>query len=144
MRIRTATTFLLLVLLVFAAADSARAQLSDEEVQHAAWTPLYEAKGVDFSFIFYREGDNEHNGVVVRLLNTNPYPASVRFRMVFRSDTSEHVAAPYERRLAGGEMVTGSSDGLWWIPFRDEQTIREVGMRGMRVRTHPPVETGPP
>lgn len=141
MRTRTLITSLLLPLLLFAAAYSARAQLSDEEVQDAAWTPLYETSGVEFSFIFYRKGDNEHNGVVVRLVNTNPHPVSARFRMVFRSDSTEHVAAPYERRLAAGEAVTGSSHGLWWIPFRDDRSIREVGMRGMHVREHPPVDS---
>jgi hypothetical protein len=97
------------------------------------WTHLYEEEGVTFSFIFYRKGDNEHNGVVVRLDNTNSYPVRYEFTMVFRSDTSRVVAPPKSGVLGPGEMKTGSSDGLWWIPFTDGREISEVGMRAMNV-----------
>lgn len=112
---------------------TAAAQLSADSLRDAHWTRIYEERGVVFSFIFYREGDNEHNGVVVRLDNLTDRPARVRFTMVFRSDTSEYVAEPYERLLEPGEMVTGSDQDLWWIPFRDERQVREVGMRAIEV-----------
>ncbi len=97
------------------------------------WTKLYEEDGVRFSFIFYRKGDNQNNGVVVRIDNTNAYSVRYRFTMVFRSDTTHVVADPKTGVLAPGEMTTGSADSLWWIPFRDGREISEVGMRAMEV-----------
>lgn len=115
-------------------ADRSAAQLSADSFRDESWTPLYREEEVEFSFIFYREGDSEHNGVVVRIDNRSLVPVSVRFTMVFRSDSTEVVADPYRGRLEPGEMMTGSSHDLWWIPFQDERQIREVGMRAMEVR----------
>lgn len=97
------------------------------------WTSLYREAGVHFSFIFYREGDNANNGVVVRIDNTNDHPVRYRFTMVFQSDSTRVAASPRSGVLAPGEMTTGSSDSLWWIPFEDGREISEVGMRGMEV-----------
>lgn len=123
----------LLVLILMAIGGAGMASRASAQDLPDHWTPIYEEEGVKFSFIFYRKGDNEHNGVVVRIDNTNRFPVRYRFRMVFRSDTTRVVASPKSGVVAPGEMVTGSSEGLWWIPFTDGREIVEVGMREMKV-----------
>ena len=89
-------------------------------------------QGVAFSYVFYREADNHHNGVVVMLTNTNDYPIQYRFRIVFRSDKKEQVR-DVAGKLQAGERKTGSSAGLFWIPFLDGQSIAEIGLRDYHV-----------
>ncbi len=97
-----------------------------------AWKPLLQHKGVEFSFLFYSEADNANNGVVIKLANTNNYPVVYHFKVVFRSDEKTHVEA-VNGFLREGEVKTGSSAGLFWIPFTDGCTISEVELRGYKV-----------
>lgn len=96
------------------------------------WRPLLEHEGVVFKYIFYAEADNENNGVVVLLMNTNDYAVQYRFKMVFKSGDTE-VVEMVEGEIGPHAAKTGDSSGLFWIPFPDGRVISEVGMRGYRV-----------
>ena len=98
-----------------------------------AWTPIAELEGVAFSYIFYREADNVHGGVVMLLTNTNAYAVRYRFKAVFRSGADE-VVAPAEGILEPGASKTGDAHGLFWIPFKDDREIEQVGLRGYAIR----------
>ncbi len=98
-----------------------------------AWRPIIEHEGVAFSFIFYPYADNEHGGVVVRLINRNDYAVDYAFTMVFRDGDGHEETARAEGRLRPGELQTGDRAGLFWIPFMDGRSIGEVGLRGYRV-----------
>ncbi len=123
-----------LILVLLLAAQPARAQAPADSADSAdsAWTPIIEHGGVAFSFIFYPYADNEHGGVVVKLVNTNDYAVDYRFEIVFRAGREEHVEA-VEGFLGAGQMKTGDAAGLFWIPFRDGRSIGEVGLRGYAV-----------
>lgn len=97
-----------------------------------AWRPLLTHRGVVFSYLFYKEADNVHNGVVLKLANTNAYAVRYRFRMIFRAEGAEQEARVVGR-LAPGEVRTGDAAGLFWIPFTDGRQIAEIGLRGYRV-----------
>lgn len=118
-------------LTVFAPPAQAQSS-SDLGWQEDAWTPIIEYEGVRFSYIFYGEADNANNGVVIRLHNVNDYPVQYRFVVVFRNPDTERTAEA-RGSLAAGQMKTGDHDGLFWIPFKDGQSIGEVGLRGMRI-----------
>lgn len=112
------------------AADSSRGVPAWHE---DAWTEIITHDGVRFTYIFYSKADTENNGVVVRLQNQNPFPVRYAFTIVFRTPTAER-SARTEGQLDAGEMKTGDTDGLFWIPFTEPgQTIGEIGLRGIRV-----------
>jgi hypothetical protein len=104
--------------------------------QEAAWTPIVEREGLAISFIFYSEAENRNDGVVVRLRNENDYPVRYAFTIIFRGPEAE-ATAPVQGTLTPGEMQTGSDSGLFWVPFEDEQSIGEVGLRNLRVTRLP-------
>lgn len=104
-----------------------------------AWTPIAEVEGVAFSYIFYREADNVHGGVVMMLTNTNAYAVRYRFKAVFLSGDDEVVALA-EGVLEAGASKTGDADGLFWIPFKDGREIEQVGLRGYAIGPLPPDE----
>lgn len=97
-----------------------------------AWKPLLTHDGVTFKYLFYREANNVNNGVVILLTNTNEYAIDYRFKVVFRSGTDQHIEE-VSGSLKAGESKTGDRDGLFWIPFRDEREISEVGLRGYKI-----------
>lgn len=97
-----------------------------------AWKPILDHEGVSFSYIFYQHADNRHNGVVLKLANTNDYDVTYRFKIVFRSQ-GEAVVEPVSGSLQAREIKTGDAEGLFWIPFRDGREIAEVGLRGYKV-----------
>lgn len=97
-----------------------------------AWKPLLQHEGVAFTFLFYPEANTQHNGVVIRLHNQNPYAVRYQFTIVFRSEDTEHT-----ENVAGfldaGQRKTGELDGLFWVPFKDGSSISHVGLRGYRI-----------
>lgn len=98
-----------------------------------AWSPITRMEGVRFDYIFYSKADNYHNGVVLRLRNTNAHAVRLDFTVVFRTPREE-ASAEWAGTLDPGESQTGENDGLFWIPFKDGQSIGEVGLRGIHVR----------
>jgi hypothetical protein len=101
-----------------------------------AWKPLHTHAGVAFYYIFYPRADNVHNGVVVLIHNTNAYAVDYRFKIVFRSGGAEQVET-VQGALEAGQSKTGEPDGLFWIPFQDDRTIEEVGVRGYQITRRP-------
>lgn len=96
------------------------------------WKEIIRQEGVAFSYLYYREADNTNGGIVVRLVNTNDYAVDYRFKIIFRADGDEHIEQ-VEGELEAGQVKTGDSDGLFWIPFEDGRGIGEVGLRGYKV-----------
>ncbi len=97
-----------------------------------AWKPFLEKEGVRFSYIFYPKADGEHDGVVIKLENTNAYPVRYRFIVVFRSEDTE-VQQEVSGTIPAQKMITGDRHGLFWIPFRNGKHIYELGIRGWRI-----------
>ena len=97
-----------------------------------AWKPLFTHEGVEFFYIFYNKANNEDNGVVILLTNTNGYAVDYQFKAVFKSGTAEAIHEA-RGRLEPGESKTGDSDGLFWVPFMDGREIEQVGLRGYKV-----------
>ena len=127
MRIR----FILLLGLFALVAIPAQAQTKKMGGQWA-WKPLFKHEGVVFKYIFYSEADNENNGVVIMLINTNGYAVDYRFKVVFRADGDE-VVREASGELDPGQAKTGDTDNLFWIPFLDGRSISEVGLRGYKI-----------
>lgn len=100
---------------------------------HEAWTKVVEQDGVRIDYIYYPEADNEHDGLVLRLINTNDADVWYAFTIVFRSpavDTSMQVSG----HIAAGQMKTGDKAGLFWIPFKgQDQSLGEIGLRGLEI-----------
>jgi len=98
-----------------------------------AWTLITEQKGLRVSYIYYPEADNEHDGVVLRLINDNEGSVRYAFTLIFRAPTAD-TAVSVRGRLGPGEMETGDSAGLFWVPFREEdRSLGEIGLRGLSV-----------
>lgn len=125
---RCAAAALALALAVLPAPAEAQRAAMEE-----AWKPMLVHEGVAFSYIFYTEADEHHDGVVVRLINRNDYAVRYRFTMVFRSETGDERTGQAEGTLQPGELKTGDRAGLFWIPFKDSRSVGEVGLRGWRV-----------
>ncbi len=122
----------LLTTLLLAAGLALPAQAQPRTAGEWAWKPLLTHEGVEFSYLFYQHADTRHNGVVIKLTNTNAYAVAYRFKVVFRSEGAE-VVEEVSGALKAGEAVTGDSAGLFWIPFTDGREIAEVGLRGYSV-----------
>lgn len=94
---------------------------------------LYEQNGFLVQFLFYSEGDGVHNnGVVIFLTNKNNFDISYRFNLIFRAtsvDKKERVIG----YLRAGEKKVGSNDGLYFIPFKNDKSITEVGISKCKV-----------
>ncbi len=97
-----------------------------------AWKPVITHQGLAVSYIFYSEADNENNGVVIRLVNHNDHPIRYRFTIIFRTE-GDALEEEVTGRLETREVKTGSSAGLFWIPFPDGRSISEIGLKGYRV-----------
>lgn len=95
---------------------------------------LWNKQGVVVSFIFYSDGNGaENNGVVIMLQNKNDYTVMYNFTLVFRTTVSEK-----EQFVSGSlkpfEKITGSDNGLFFIPYTDNRSIIEVGIRNCTIR----------
>jgi hypothetical protein len=98
-----------------------------------AWTRIVEQEGVRISYIYYPEADNEHDGIVLRLINENDVPVQYAFTLVFRAPEAD-TSVVVRGRLAPGEMKTGDDAGLFWVPFREGKSIGQVGLQDIEVR----------
>ncbi|PSQ72676.1 MAG: hypothetical protein BRD34_03960 [Bacteroidetes bacterium QH_6_64_77] len=109
-----------------------------------AWTRIVEQEGVRISYIYYPEADNEHDGIVLRLINENDVPVQYAFTLVFRAPEAD-TSVVVRGRLAPGEMKTGDDAGLFWVPFRGEdRSVGEIGLRGLDVWTARASRSGQP
>jgi hypothetical protein len=115
------------------AQDSTAAPDTSLGWQEEAWTDIVTRKGLTLSYIFYEEADSRNDGIVVRLQNQNDHPIRYAFTILFRGPAGE-AAAEARGRMDPHSMQTGDSAGLYWVPFTDERTIGEVGVRGLTVR----------
>jgi len=98
-----------------------------------AWIPITEQTGLQVSYIYYPDADNEHDGIVLRLINENEVAVRYAFTLVFRAPTADTSVA-VRGRLGPGAMKTGDDAGLFWVPFRDEdRSLGEIGLRGLSV-----------
>lgn len=118
---------------------------SSEAWHEDAWTPILERDGLQISYLYYPEADNEHDGIVLRLVNTAEEPLRYAFTLVFRApDAKTDVSV--RGRLEPGEMRTGDDAGLFWMPFREaDRSIGEIGLRGLKIgpaRRRPPDDSG--
>ncbi len=96
------------------------------------WTTLYKSDGVEASFIYYGQSAKNSDGVVVKMRNFNDYGVDYNFVLIFRSDTlvkQESVSG----NLKAHEIKTGSSEGLFWMPFSRGTWISEVGVRSFKI-----------
>ena len=102
------------------------------------WQLLIDKYGIRIDFIFYNKADNYNNGIVIKISNMNDYNVNYYFILVFRSENYEK---PVEVTglLLPGEIKTGSSAGLFFIPFKDSRSISEIGIRDFNVN-HIPVQ----
>jgi len=108
-----------------------------------AWTNIVEQQGVRIDYIYYPEADNEHDGVVVRLTNTNDGAVRYAFTLIFRAPAAE-TSAVVRGRLEPGQMKTGDDASLFWVPFRQEdRSLAEIGLRGLRIRPVQNPRSGP-
>lgn len=119
------------LLLLCLSAGESQAQLQSGSPEDG-WKHLLEHDGVTFSYVFYREANNTHNGVVVMVDNANEYSVGYQFRIVFRSGDTEHVE-DVSGSLQPGQRETGDKAGLFWIPFDDGRPITEIGLRNFRI-----------
>lgn len=98
-----------------------------------AWQPLYTRHGLEATYLFYSKANNQSNGVVLKLRNTNPYEITYSFRLVFRADSLEKEEL-VSGKLKAGEAQTGSLSGLFWLPFEEGIWISQLGLRDIVVK----------
>ena len=107
-----------------------------------AWNEITTRRGARLTYIFYREADTKHDGVVIRVENTNNVPIIYDATVVFRSASGQVVTAEARGAVPAQGMKTGDADGresLFWIPFKDtDETIDQVGVRGLKIWHVPP------
>jgi hypothetical protein len=97
---------------------------------------LYDQNGLLVQFIYYSEGNGVYNnGIVIFLTNKNEVDITYNFNLVFRTtliDKTERVSG----YLIAGEKKVGSNEGLYFIPFKDGQSITAVGINRCTVEKH--------
>ncbi len=133
----------LLTTLLLAAVFALPAQAQPRTAGEWAWKPILKHEGVEFSYIFYQRANSRHNGVVLKLVNTNDYAVAYRFKVVFRADDAQ-VVEQVTGTLKAKEIKTGDTAGLFWIPFTDGREIAQVGLRGYHVVPRQEDEKPPP
>lgn len=98
------------------------------------WKKLYDKDGFNVSFIFYGKADCSNNGIVVKIKNSGGERVFYSFKLIMRAEDKEA-----DSNLAGwmddGEVLTGSDNGLLFIPFKDGTSIKEVGIKNVKVVT---------
>lgn len=119
---------------------------SSEAWHEDAWTTILQQDGLQISYIYYPEADNEHDGIVLRLVNDSQDSLHYAFTLIFRAPDAE-TRASVQGQLGPGEMRTGDDAGLFWMPFQEaDRNIGEIGLRGLEitpVRSGPPDDSGP-
>jgi len=97
---------------------------------------LYDKNGLLVEFIFYSEGNGVYNnGVVIFLTNNNEFDITYSFSLIFRATSIDktEIVSGY---LKAGEKKVGSNEGLYFIPFKDDKSITEVGIKSCKVENH--------
>ncbi len=127
----------LVLALLSASVGRVQAQRAPDDTSAAwhkdAWTPIVEQEGLRISYIYYPEADDEHDGIVLRLINENEVPVRYGFTLVFRAPAADTTTA-VRGRLNPGAVKTGDDAGLFWVPFReDDRSLGEIGLRGLSV-----------
>lgn len=118
---------------IIIAACSSVCLSQDEE---GPFKTLYNKNGLLVQFLFYSEGDGVHNnGVVLFLTNNNEFDITYSFSIVFRA-TSVDKAEKVSGFLEAGERKVGSNEGLYFIPFKDDKSITEVGIKSCKIEKH--------
>jgi len=108
--------------------NSLAQQFAGEEV----WKELFVHDGIRFLYIFYPSADALNDGVVMMLQNQNDHHVQYKFTIVFESPegtTFADVSGFMEPR----EIITGDSDGLFWIPFDDERSLGAIRIRNYKI-----------
>ena len=96
------------------------------------WTLLINKDSVYAYFIYYTHADNHNHGIVLKLVNKNKFSINYRFDLIFLSDTLSH-SEKVEGILKPNEIKTGSTEGLFWIPFRNGKSISDVGIKNFKI-----------
>ncbi|MGD8305676.1 MAG: hypothetical protein PVF17_03400 [Ignavibacteria bacterium] len=97
------------------------------------FTQLYSNHGFDVKFIYYSEGTGTRdNGVVILIVNRSKFKISYSFELVFRTPEKDK-SIVVDGILNAGERRTGSEDNLYFLPFKDQSSISEVGIKKVKV-----------
>lgn len=106
---------------------------STEAWHEEAWASILQQDGLEISYIYYPEADNEHDGIVLRLVNESQDSLRYAFTLVFRAPDAE-TSVSVQGGLGPGETKTGDGAGLFWMPFREaDRNIGEIGLRGLEI-----------
>ncbi len=96
------------------------------------WQELASYKGLHISFLFYKKANDTYNGIVLKLQNKNEHKIFYQFELVFQSDKKEKKEL-LEGYLNSGEIITGSNNNLFFLPFKDSTTISHVGLQKIKI-----------
>ena len=96
------------------------------------WQRLFADENIAFKFIFYSKADNYNNGVVMKIENKLGEEIEFSFRLIFRS-LEEEKSQNVSGRLKPHEIITGSSRGMFFIPFADGKSISELGITDIKI-----------
>lgn len=141
-----------LIFLVIASAMLVKAQSADS-IQAAsapvsvltssdwAWRPVTTSDSLQVDYIFYADKGSVDNAVVMRLVNHSSKALSWRFFVIIKG-----VESVFEQEVLGTiepyGLLTGDAEGLYWVPFGDDEPIAELGLRGLTVGIVAPVPPG--
>lgn len=94
---------------------------------------LYEKDGFEVKFLFFSEGNGvKDNGISLMLINKREYSVGYSFTLIFRAGNVDKIVQ-VKGEIEPGKKKTGSTDGLYWIPFNDKRTITKVGITKIRL-----------
>ena len=96
------------------------------------WQRLFADENISVKFIFYSKADNSNNGVVIKLENKLAVETEFSFRLIFKS-LQEEKSQIVSGLLKPNEIITGSSRGLFFIPFPDGKSISELGITDIKI-----------
>ncbi|MDA1333728.1 MAG: hypothetical protein O2797_05860 [Bacteroidetes bacterium] len=116
-------------------ADSLAGQHSPKPVTTSsdwAWRPVTTADSLQIDYIFYADKGSVDNAVVMRLVNHSTKALSWRFVLIVKG-TESVFEQEVRGEIAPESLLTGDAEGLYWVPFADEEPIAELGLRGLTV-----------
>jgi hypothetical protein len=96
------------------------------------WQTIVNKDGLKISFIFYQKSVQEKNGVVLKLENHSDDSLHYSFEIVFKNTDTEY-SEQVEGMIKPHEIKTGSDNKLYWVPFKSDKSISEVGIRKLRI-----------
>ncbi|MBU1101572.1 MAG: hypothetical protein KKA84_14320 [Bacteroidetes bacterium] len=104
---------------------------SSQDSGKFGWRKLADKEGLYIEFLFYSEADNTNNGVVVKLENKNDHSVEYDFDLIFRAEDEEKTQN-VKGLLLPKQILTGSNEGLFWVPFKNGKFISEVGLKNLK------------